>query len=96
MTDTTTIEITDEQKAQLQELKQHDRESYKAVIGRLLEGVDPTEGVDPEAIAEAIKNELSMANEPGVEIDTQEIIGRIEDLENSLPSEVAQEVLNQR
>lgn len=39
---------------------------------------------------------LSMANEPGVEVDTQEIINRIEDLENSLPNKVAQEVLNQR
>ena len=44
MTDTTTIEITHEQKAQLDELKEHSRESYKSVIEQLLdEGVHTTE-----------------------------------------------------
>ena len=44
MTDTTTIEITHEQKAQLDELKEHNRESYKSVIEQLLdEGVHTTE-----------------------------------------------------
>ena len=38
--DTTTISITTEQKAQLDEKKQHERESYKSVISRLL-GTDP-------------------------------------------------------
>ena len=36
MSDTTTISITTEQKAQLDERKQHERESYKSVISRLL------------------------------------------------------------
>ena len=36
--DTTTIEITEEQRDELKALKAHERESYKAVIGRLLEG----------------------------------------------------------
>ena len=35
--DTTTIEITKEQRDELKALKAHSRESYKAVIGRLLE-----------------------------------------------------------
>ena len=44
MTDTTTIEITQAQKAQLDELKEHSRESYKSVIAQLLdEGVHTTE-----------------------------------------------------
>ena len=42
--ETTTIEITTEQKAQLDELKEHSRESYKSVIEQLLdEGVHTTE-----------------------------------------------------
>ena len=46
MSDTTTIEITHEQKAQLDELKEHSRESYKSVIEQLLdEGVHTTEVV---------------------------------------------------
>ena len=36
--DTTTIEIRDDQQEALRDLKQHDRESYKAVLDRLLEG----------------------------------------------------------
>jgi hypothetical protein len=37
MTDTTTIEITKNQKAQLDELKAHSRESYKSVLEKLVE-----------------------------------------------------------
>ena len=41
MTDnTTTIEITEDQRDELKDLKAHERESYKSVIGRLLEGDD--------------------------------------------------------
>jgi len=36
MTDTTTIEITQAQKAQLDELKEHSRESYKSVLEKLV------------------------------------------------------------
>ena len=36
--DTTTIEITEDQRDELKALKAHERESYKSVIGRLLEG----------------------------------------------------------
>ena len=38
MTDTTTIEITHEQKAQLDDRKRADSESYKGVLQRLIEG----------------------------------------------------------
>lgn len=40
MTDTTTIEITEAQRDALKARKEHDRESYKAVVGRLLSGAD--------------------------------------------------------
>ena len=45
---TTTIEIRDDQRDELKALKQHDRESYKSVIDRLLDGDTPNEpsGVD--------------------------------------------------
>ena len=43
--DTTTIEITEDQRDQLKQLKQHDREGYKDVIARLLGG-DQTTGRD--------------------------------------------------
>jgi len=44
MTDTTTIEITQAQKAQLDELKAHSRESYKSVLDDLLDdGIHTTE-----------------------------------------------------
>jgi hypothetical protein len=38
MTEHTTIQITAEQAEQLRELRNYDDESYKSVIGRLLEG----------------------------------------------------------
>ena len=41
---------------------------------------------------EQLKNEISMVNDPGVEVDTEEIIGRIEDLEATLPKRVAEEL----
>jgi nucleotidyltransferase/DNA polymerase involved in DNA repair len=42
--DTTTIEITKAQKAQLDELKDHSRESYKSVLDDLLDdGIHTTE-----------------------------------------------------
>ena len=43
--DTTTIEITEDQRDELKQLKQHDREGYKDVIARLL-GSDQTTGQD--------------------------------------------------
>ena len=43
MSDTTTIEIRDDQQEALADLKQHDRESYKAVLDRLLEGDTDTD-----------------------------------------------------
>lgn len=47
---------------------------------------------DAEAIAEQLKNEISMANEPTVEVDTDRIINRIDDLEAQLPRKVKEEL----
>lgn len=48
--------------------------------------------VNAEDIAEELKNEISMANEPGVEVDTKSIINRIDDLESQLPAKIAEEL----
>jgi len=45
--DTTTIEIRDDQQETLSDLKQHDRESYKAVLDRLLDA-DAQNNTDTE------------------------------------------------
>jgi len=52
--DTTTISITDEQKDELESLKQHERESFKAVVDRLLKGqtsAEPMQVVPIEDVA---------------------------------------------
>ena len=43
--------------------------------------------VDVSAIADEVANQISMANEPGVEIDTQKLINRIDDLETELTTQ---------
>jgi len=48
------------------------------------EHADPITYNGVEEIAEQLKNELSMANEPGVEVDTQGLIERIESLESAV------------
>jgi len=60
MTDnTTTIEIRLDQRDALQDRKEHSRESYKAVLDRLLADRDdqPTES-DTEAIADAVADRV--------------------------------------
>lgn len=48
----------------------------------------------PEGMAMGafLKNEISMANDPAVEVDTERIIGRLDDLQNQLPKDVAEEL----
>lgn len=53
MAETSTIEITDEQKAQLDDRKQHERESYKSVIGRLLS--DTPDDTNTDRVADEIQ-----------------------------------------
>lgn len=47
---------------------------------------------DVEELAEELKDELSMANDPSVEVDTETILNRIDDLESQLPPKVAEEL----
>lgn len=68
MTDTTTIEITTEQKDALDDLKSHKREAYKSVIADLLNGYSRTKSDDSSDLSgeltdihtelESIKSEL--------------------------------------
>ena len=61
---TTTIEIRDDQRDELKALKQHDRESYKSVIDRLLDGDTPDEpeGVDTEALGREVARQIDYAH----------------------------------
>ena len=58
MTDTTTIEIRNDQQEELRDMKQHDRESYKAVIDRLLEGDTDTEPMEVVPVDEVVGREV--------------------------------------
>jgi len=60
MTDnTTTIEIRLDQRDAMQDRKRHDRESYKAVLDRLLaESDEQTAGIDADAVREIIRDEV--------------------------------------
>jgi len=58
MTDTTTISITDEQKDELESLKQHERESFKAVVDRLLKGQTSAEPMQVVPIEEVAGREV--------------------------------------
>lgn len=49
-------------------------------------------GEDVGEIAEQLKNELSMANDPGVGVDVERVMKRIDDLESQLPRKVAEEL----
>jgi len=56
MTETTTIEITKAQKAQLDELKAHSRESYKSVLDGLLDGGIHTTEVIPASDIDGVES----------------------------------------
>jgi len=56
---TTTIQIRLDQRDALQDRKQHGRESYKAVLDRLLADEDAqTAGIDADAVREIIRDEV--------------------------------------
>ena len=72
MTDgTTTIEIRDDQQEALSDLKQHDRESYKSVLDRLLEGDTDTEAMRVVPVEDVVGREV-----PSTQIDYVEIESR--------------------
>ena len=57
--DTTTIEIRDDQQEALSDLKQHDRERYKAVLDRLLKGdTTDTEPMQVVPVDEVVGREV--------------------------------------
>ena len=89
--DTTTISITTEQKAQLDEKKQHERESYKSVIGRMLEEDTETVG-NLEPYDGEVPSEFFEATEADIDDAVKEILGRIDDLESQLPKKVVEEL----
>ena len=68
---TTTIEIRDDQKDELEAMKQHDRESYKSVLDRLLEGDTDTEAMRVVPVEDVVGREV-----PPEQIDYVEIESR--------------------
>ena len=67
--DTTTIEIRDDQLEQLKDMKRVDRESYKSVLDRLLEGDTDVPSAASQSIPSSVENDTS---------DIQEQLDRIE------------------
>ena len=71
MSDTTTIEIRDDQLEQLKAMKRVDRESYKSVVDRLLEGDTDTDSMQVVPVEDVVGREV-----PSVQIDYVEIESR--------------------
>ena len=69
MSDTTTIEVRDDQQEALRDLKQHDRESYKSVLDRLLDG--DTDSMQVVPVEDVVGREV-----PPEQIDYVEIESR--------------------
>ena len=76
MSDTTTIEIRDDQQEALRDLKQHDRESYKSVLDRLLDGDTGSMQVVPVEDVTGVLNDFS--DMPGQEpVDLEKVLDGI-------------------
>jgi len=58
MSDTTTISIRDDQKDELEAMKTHERESFKAVVDRLLKGQTSAEPMRVVPIEEVVGREV--------------------------------------
>jgi len=87
----TTINCATETKAWFDELRPDAASSEDEFLTALLRHYDETTEQDALFATEQrvvsldeLKNELSMANEPGAEIDTEALINRIDDLETEL------------
>lgn len=59
MTDTTTIEITTEQKRDLDNLKHSESESYKDVLQRLIDGYSAESELDESRVRELAREEIN-------------------------------------
>ena len=71
MTETTTIEIRDDQLEQLKTMKRVDRESYKSVLDRLLEGDTDTEPMRVVPVEDVVGREVPSAQIDYVEIESR-------------------------
>ena len=71
MSDTTTIEIRDDQLEQLKAMKRVDRESYKSVVDRLLEGDTDTEAMRVVPVEDVVGREVPSAQIDYVEIESR-------------------------
>ena len=69
--DTTTIEIRDDQLEQLKDMKRVDRESYKSVLDRLLEGDTDTEAMQVVPVEDVVGREVPSAQIDYVEIESR-------------------------
>ena len=69
MSDTTTIEIRDDQLEQLKAMKRVDRESYKSVVDRLLEG--DTDSMQVVPVEDVVGREVPSAQIDYVEIESR-------------------------
>ena len=69
--DTTTIEIRDDQLEQLKAMKRVDRESYKSVLDRLLEGDTDTEPMRVVPVEDVVGREVPSAQIDYVEIESR-------------------------
>ena len=67
--DTTTIEIRDDQLEQLKDMKRVDRESYKSVLDRLLEG--DTDSMQVVPVEDVVGREVPSAQIDYVEIESR-------------------------
>lgn len=78
----------------VQDAPDHTNESFLQSLMDTWEAADDGYYSDPspEEIAEQLKNEISMSNEPAVEVDVDRIMNRIDDLENSIPRKTAEEL----
>lgn len=90
-TEETTITVSRLTKAALDEHRDgRPWDQYLETLRR--EHADPLTLNDAEDIVDAIKNELSMANEPGVDMDVERLFNRLDDLETSIPSKTVEEL----
>lgn len=100
----TTITVSDETLSRFKRLKSdlnegrdspdHTNQTFLNALMDTWEAADDGHHSDPtaEEIAEELKNALSMANEPGPELDIERILGRIDDLEARIPKKVSEEL----
>jgi len=89
MADRTSISVTEDLKAELDGLKDHEQQSYENLLWQLIDENSHTQagketGLDESEIVEDLKNELSMVNEPAVEVDLGPVLDKLNTMEKQL------------